>query len=69
VLFVFNHLTHFNPKNAIHRRPNLSEIDIEIVIVINIRDMIDFRSKITGNLDETEVEAEVSALNFAITFR
>jgi hypothetical protein len=29
----------------------------------------DFRSKITGNLDETEVEAEVSALNWLITFK
>ena len=28
---------------------------------------LDFRSKITGNLDETEVEAEVSVLNLEIT--
>ena len=30
---------------------------------------LDFGSKITGNLDETEVEAEVSALNSAITLK
>jgi hypothetical protein len=30
---------------------------------------LDFRSKITGNLDETEVEAEVSVLNFKITLK
>jgi hypothetical protein len=29
----------------------------------------DFRSKITGNLKETEDEAKVSALNWAIAFR
>jgi hypothetical protein len=26
--------------------------------------MLDFRSKITGNLDETKVEAEVSVIDF-----
>jgi hypothetical protein len=26
--------------------------------------MLDFRIKITGNLDETEVEAEVSVIDF-----
>jgi hypothetical protein len=26
--------------------------------------MLDFQSKITGNLDETEVEAEVSVIDF-----
>jgi hypothetical protein len=26
--------------------------------------MLDFRSKITGDLDETEVEAEISVIDF-----
>jgi hypothetical protein len=30
---------------------------------------LDFRSKITGNIDETGVEAKGSVLNFAITLK
>jgi hypothetical protein len=40
-----------------------------LAVIRKLRMWVNFRSKITGNLDETEDEAQVSAFGRAMTFR